>query len=416
MKQLFKKKKKLSASSLLLAGLFLCIVLSVGCSVVKNTSGKNTTRKNAESENTIEQNSIEKGNSNKISIVCTTFPQYDWVKNILGEEAERFNVTLLLDNGVDMHSYQPAVKDIATAGSSNLFIYVGGESDTWVEDALKEAKNKDLKAINLMETLGNSVKEEEVVEGMQEERESLGHSHEKSSKEKQEQTQKESHENSQEINGQKEAADEEPEYDEHIWLSIRNAEIMVKNIEKAIEQLDSDNAKVYQTNAENYIKKLDTLDKQYANTIQNAEIYEKNADSYIKKLDYLDKQYAATIKNGKYKAILFGDRFPFRYMADDYDLKYYAAFAGCSAETMAGFETVTFLAKKADELRLPVILTIENSDGRIAEAVKSNTTKKNQKILAMNSLQSVTKEQIADGITYLQVMQENLSVLSEALN
>lgn len=388
MKQLFKKKKKLSASSLLLAGLFLCIVLSVGCSVVKNTSGKNTTRKNAESENTIEQNSIEKGNSNKISIVCTTFPQYDWVKNILGEEAERFNVTLLLDNGVDMHSYQPAVKDIATAGSSDLFIYVGGESDTWVEDALKEAKNKDLKAINLMETLGNSVKEEEVVEGMQEERESLGHSHEKSSKEKQEQTQKESHENSQEINGQKEAADEEPEYDEHIWLSIRNAEIMVKNIEKAIEQLDSDNAKVYQTNVENYIKKLDTLDKQYANTIQNA----------------------------KYKAILFGDRFPFRYMADDYDLKYYAAFAGCSAETMAGFETVTFLAKKADELRLPVILTIENSDGRIAEAVKSNTTKKNQKILAMNSLQSVTKEQIADGITYLQVMQENLSVLSEALN
>ena len=388
MKPLFKKKKKLSASSLLLAGLFLCIVLSVGCSVVKNTSGKNATRKNAESENTIEQNSIEKGNSNKISIVCTTFPQYDWVKNILGEEAEHFNVTLLLDNGVDMHSYQPAVKDIATAGSSDLFIYVGGESDTWVEDALKEAKNKDLKAINLMETLGNSVKEEEVVEGMQEERKSLGHSHEKSSKEKQEQTQKESHENSQEINGQKEAADEEPEYDEHIWLSIRNAEIMVKNIEKAIEQLDSDNAKVYQNNAENYIKKLDTLDKQYANTIQNA----------------------------KYKAILFGDRFPFRYMVDDYDLKYYAAFAGCSAETMAGFETVTFLAKKADELRLPVILTIENSDGRIAEAVKSNTTKKNQKILAMNSLQSVTKEQIADGITYLQVMQENLSVLSEALN
>ena len=388
MKQLFKKKKKLSASSLLLAGLFLCIVLSVGCSVVQNTSGKNTTRKNAESENTIEQNSIEKGNSNKISIVCTTFPQYDWVKNILGEEAERFYVTLLLDNGVDMHSYQPAVKDIATAGSSDLFIYVGGESDTWVEDALKEAKNKDLKAINLMETLDNFVKEEEVVEGMQEERKSLGHSHEKSSKEKQEQTQKESHENSQEINGQKEAADEEPEYDEHIWLSIRNAEIMVKNIEKAIEQLDSDNAKVYQNNAENYIKKLDTLDKQYANTIQNA----------------------------KYKAILFGDRFPFRYMADDYDLKYYAAFAGCSAETMAGFETVTFLAKKADELRLPVILTIENSDGRIAEAVKSNTTKKNQKILAMNSLQSVTKEQIADGITYLQVMQENLSVLSEALN
>ena len=389
MKRLFKKRRMLSASSLLLTSLFLCLFLSVGCSVIKNNAAETPNIfVNEKKDNNAEEDVMDKISSDKISIVCTTFPQYDWVKNIIGNQEKRFDITLLLDNGVDMHSYQPAVKDIATAGSSDLFIYVGGESDTWVEDALKEAKNKDLKAINLMETLDNFVKEEEVVEGMQEERKSLGHSHEKSSKEKQEQTQKESHENSQEINGQKEAADEEPEYDEHIWLSIRNAEIMVKNIEKAIEQFDSDNAKVYQNNAENYIKKLDTLDKQYANTIQNA----------------------------KYKAILFGDRFPFRYMADDYDLKYYAAFAGCSAETMAGFETVTFLAKKADELQLPVILTIENSDGRIAEAVKSNTTKKNQKILAMNSLQSVTKEQLADGITYLQVMQENLSVLSEALN
>ena len=388
MKQLFKKRKKLSASSLLLAGLFLCIILSVGCSVVKNTAGKNATGKSAESKNTIEQNSMGKSNSDKLSIVCTTFPQYDWVKNILGKEAKHFDVTLLLDNGVDMHSYQPTVKDIAIAGSADLFIYVGGESDTWVADALKEAKNKNLKAINLMEVLGNSVKEEEIVEGMQEEKGFLGHSHEESSKKDYEKSQKGNHEKSQKEQGQKETTDEEPEYDEHIWLSIRNAEIMVKNIEKAIEQLDSDNAKLYQTNAENYINKLNKLDKQYAKTIQNA----------------------------KYKAILFGDRFPFRYMADDYDLKYYAAFVGCSAETMAGFETVTFLAKKADELKLPVILTIENSDGRIAEAIKSNTTKKNQKILAMNSLQSVTKEQLADGITYLQVMKENLSVLSKALN
>lgn len=388
MKQIFKNRKKFSASSLLLTGLFLCIVLSVGCSVVKNTSGKNLTRKNAESENTIEQNSIRKGNSKKISIVCTTFPQYDWVKNILGKEAECFNVTLLLDNGVDMHSYQPTVKDIAIAGSADLFIYVGGESDTWVADALKEAKNKDLKAINLMDALGNSVKEEEIVEGMQEKKGFLGHSHEESSKEDSEKSQKKNHKKPQKEQGQKETVDEEPEYDEHIWLSVRNAEIMVKNIEKTIEQLDSDNAKVYQTNTENYIKKLNTLDRQYAKTIQNA----------------------------KYKAILFGDRFPFRYMADDYDLKYYAAFVGCSAETMAGFETVTFLANKADELKLPVILTIENSDGRIADAIKSNTTKKNQRIMAMNSLQSVTKEQLADGITYLQVMQENLSVLREALN
>lgn len=219
-----------------------------------------------------------------------------------------------------------------------------------------------------MDVLGNSVKEEEVVEGMQEGKGFLGHSHKE----------------------EEEADDvkEEPEYDEHIWFSIRNAEILVKNIAQEIANID----------------------------VKNAEIYEKNADCYIKKLDYLDKQYAATIKNGKYKAILFGDRFPFRYLADDYQLKYYAAFAGCSAETMAGFETVTFLAQKVDTLHLPVILTIENSDGRIAESIKANTAKKDQDILVMNSLQSVTNEQLLDGITYLKVMRENLSVLSKALN
>ena len=307
------------------------------------------------------------------------------MKNILGEEAERFNVTLLLDNGVDMHSYQPAVKDIATAGSSNLFIYVGGESDTWVEDALKEAKNKDLKAINLMETLGNSVKEEEVVEGMQEERESLGHSHEKSSKEKQEQTQKESHENSQEINGQKEAADEEPEYDEHIWLSIRNAEIMVKNIEKAIEQLDSDNAKVYQTNAENYIKKLDTLDKQYANTIQNA----------------------------KYKAILFGDRFPFRYFADEYGLEYYAAFPGCASDTEPSAATMAFLINKVKEEKVPMVLKMELSNDNIAKAIAEAT---GTDVKVFYSCHNLTAQEFKDGETYLSMMEKNVETLKEVLN
>lgn len=364
MKRLFKKRRMLSASSLLLTSLFLCLFLSVGCSVIKNNA--------AETPNIFvnekKDNNAEEDVMDKISIVCTTFPQYDWVKNIIGNQEKRFDITLLLDNGVDMHSYQPTIRDIAIAGSGDLFIYVGGESDAWVRDALKEAKNKDLKAINLMDVLGNSVKEEEVVEGMQEGKGFLGHSH----KEEEE----------------ADDVEEEPEYDEHIWLSIRNAKILVKNIAQEIANIDA----------------------------QNAEIYEKNADSYIKKLDHLDKQYAATIKNGKYKAILFGDRFPFRYLADDYQLKYYAAFVGCSAETMAGFETVTFLAQKIDTLHLPDILTIENSDGRIAESIKANTAKKDQDILVMNSLQSITNEQLLEGITYLKVMRENLSVLSKALN
>lgn len=364
MKRLFKKRRMLSASSLLLTSLFLCLFLSVGCSVIKNNA--------AETPNIFvnekKDNNAEEDVMDKISIVCTTFPQYDWVKNIIGNQEKRFDITLLLDNGVDMHSYQPTIRDIAIAGSGDLFIYVGGESDAWVRDALKEAKNKDLKAINLMDVLGNSVKEEEVVEGMQEGKGFLGHSH----KEEEE----------------ADDVEEEPEYDEHIWLSIRNAEVLVKNIAQEIANID----------------------------VKNAEIYEKNADAYIKKLAHLDKQYAATIKNGKYKAILFGDRFPFRYLADDYQLKYYAAFVGCSAETMAGFETVTFLAQKIDTLHLPDILTIENSDGRIAESIKANTAKKDQDILVMNSLQSITNEQLLEGITYLKVMRENLSVLSKALN
>ena len=369
MKQLFKKRRTLSASSLLLMSLFLCLFLSVGCSVIKNNAAETPNIfVNEKKDNNAEEDVMEKVSSNKISIVCTTFPQYDWVKNIIGNQEMRFDITLLLDNGVDMHSYQPTIRDIAIAGSGDLFIYVGGESDAWVRDALKEAKNKDLKVINLMDVLGNSVKEEEVVEGMQEGKGFWGHSHKEGE--------------------EADDVEEEPEYDEHIWLSIRNAEVLVKNIAQEIANIDA----------------------------QNAEIYEKNADSYIKKLDYLDKQYAATIKNGKYKAILFGDRFPFRYLANDYQLKYYAAFAGCSAETMAGFKTVTFLAQKIDTLHLPVILTIENSDGRIAESIKANTAKKDQGILVMNSLQSVTNEQLLDGITYLKVMRENLSVLSKALN
>ena len=256
MKQLFKKRRTLSASSLLLMSLFLCLFLSVGCSVIKNNAAETPNIfVNEKKDNNAEEDVMEKVSSNKISIVCTTFPQYDWVKNIIGNQEMRFDITLLLDNGVDMHSYQPTIRDIAIAGSGDLFIYVGGESDAWVRDALKEAKNKDLKVINLMDVLGNSVKEEEVVEGMQEGKGFLGHSH----KEREE----------------ADDVEEEPEYDEHIWLSIRNAKILVKNIAQEIANIDA----------------------------QNAEIYEKNADSYIKKLDYLDKQYAATIKNGKYKAL-----------------------------------------------------------------------------------------------------------------
>lgn len=293
-------------------------------------------------------------NSKKM-IVCTIFPQYDWCREILGSKADNFNLVLLLDKGTDLHSFQPTFADIAKVSSSDLFVYIGGESDTWVSDALKEAKNKNLAALNLMETLGNDVKEEELVEGMQAE-----------SKED----------------------DDETEYDEHIWLSLKNAKKLTSALCAEIQKLDPQNASFYAENAKNYIEKLDSLDKNYEETVSKA----------------------------AEKTILFADRFPFRYLADDYGLKYYAAFAGCSAETEASFETIIFLAKKIDELSLGAVFTIENSDKKIAQTIVQNTKSKNAKILELDSLQSITGKDIKNGKTYLSTMEENLKALKEALS
>lgn len=300
----------------------------------------------------------------KIQIVTTIFPEYDWVREILGDNLPQAEITMLLDNGVDLHSYQPTAEDIMKISECDLFIYVGGESDGWVEDALKEAVNKDIKVVNLIEALGDEVKEEEMVDGMQESEHH--HSH---------------HED---LN---ESMEHEKENDEHVWLSLKNAEILCNEISGALQKIDSDNAQIYETNTSVYIEKLKELDNEYQNAVCD------------------------TAKN----TIVFGDRFPFRYLADDYGLEYYAAFAGCSAEAEASFETVTFLAQKIDEHNLKTILTLERSDGKIATTIIQNTNDKNQTILQMDSMQSVTLDDVKNGITYLSVMESNLNVLKEAL-
>ena len=307
------------------------------------------------------------GSGDKMSIVTTIFPEYDWVMNVLGEKKDNADVTLLLDNGIDLHSYQPTPKDIVTISKCDLFIYVGGESDEWVDDALKQAINKDMKVINLMETLGDAVKEEEVIEGMEEE----DHDHD--------------HEEGEEHDHEEE--EEEVEYDEHVWLSIKNAEVVVKEIGKSLAAIDKDNASVYTA----------------------------NVTSYVNSLKELDKKYADAVKAGSKDTLLFADRFPFRYLVDDYNLKYYAAFVGCSAETEASFETIKFLAGKVDELGLNVILKIESSDGGIAKTVKEATTNKNQTIMTMDSLQSASTKEYKAGRNYLSVMEQNLTVLKDAI-
>ena len=305
-----------------------------------------------------QQNNTNK--TDKLSIVTTIFPEYDWVKEILGDTAENAEITMLLDSGVDLHSYQPTVDDIVKISDCNLFLYVGGESDGWVEDALKNAPNEDRTVINLLDVLGDSVKEEETVEGMQEE----DHDHEDA-----------------------DGHEEEAEYDEHIWLSLKNAQVLVAAISEALQESDP--------------ARKDT--------------YAANATAYAKKLSALDSQYRAAVDSGKYKTLLFGDRFPFRYLADDYGLDYYAAFPGCSAETEASFETISFLAKKADELKLPCVLTIEGTQHKIAETIVQNTAQKNQQVLTMDSMQAVTANDAASGVSYLSIMEKNLSVLKKAL-
>lgn len=295
----------------------------------------------------------------KYSIVCTIFPEYDWVREIVGDKIADFDITFLLDTGLDLHNYQPTAADMAKVSSCDLFVYVGGESDGWVEDALKEASNKNMKVINLLDTLGDSAKEEEIVEGMQGEEE--------------------------EEDGEEE---EGPEYDEHVWLSLKNSKVLVKKISEAIAEIDS----------------------------SNGDIYKKNAEDYMARISELDNKYMDVVNNAAVKIVLFGDRFPFRYLVDDYGIDYYAAFVGCSAETEASFETITFLSGKIDELSLKHVLVIENSDQKIAKTIVDNTASKSQDILVIDSMQSITSKDVTNGDTYLSIMEKNLEILNNALN
>lgn len=303
--------------------------------------------------------------SKKLSIVTTIFPEYDWVRNIVGDREKDVDLTMLIDNGVDLHSYQPSTDDIVKISKCDIFIYVGGESDEWVEDALKQAANKEMIVIDLLDVLGDKVKTEKHKEGME-------HDHD--------------HDDHDESEHDHEHEDEE-EKDEHVWLSLKNASALCEHICDKICEKDS----------------------------AGKETYKSNTKAYIEKLEKLDKQYKEAVDAAGNKTLVFADRFPFRYLTDDYGLDYFAAFAGCSAESEASFETVVFLAKKVDELGLKSIVQIEGSKGDIAKTVKDNTKSKDQQIITLDSLQSVTKKDVDGGLTYLGEMEKNLGVIKDAL-
>ena len=281
-----------------------------------------------------------------IKVVCATAPLYDWTRQIT-KETTSTDAKLIIDKGTDLHSFQPSAADIIAIKNADVLVFVGGESDEWIRDAIKETTNKNQKVVCLMDVLKDSIVEEEVVEGMQDEDE---HDH---------------------------------DHDEHIWMSLRLAAKSCKAIEEALSSVAKNDASKFKA----------------------------NLDEYVSKLEALDKQYGEAVKSARLDTMVVADRYPFRYLAEDYKLKYSAAFVGCSAETEASFETVKFLANKVKELDSKTILTIENSDGKIAKTVIETSGKTDVKVEVLDSMQSCGAE-----LDYLKVMTGNLEKLKAALS
>ena len=293
-------------------------------------------------------------NSEKPSIVCTTYSLFDWVNNILGDEKSNFEVTYLMKSGVDMHSFESTAStdDFIKISTCDMIVFVGGESDQWLENALSHKMNSNMQVVNLLQILGDNAKQEEQTEGMQ-------------------------------PNGD----EEEPELDEHVWLSLKNAKVFCNAICQSLCKLKPSCSQQFEQNNTQYTQQIDLLDAKFEQDLQNCEL----------------------------STILVADRFPFRYLVDDYRLSYFAAFAGCSAETDASFETVVFLSQKIDELSLAHIFVLEGSNRQTANAVVQNSSAKNAQILTLNSIQSINLAQIASGTTYLNLMEQNLEQLKIAL-
>ena len=324
-----------------------------------------------------------------VNIVTSIYPLYDWTLEIAGKESgsvegnrfmgEGISVSLLINGGIDMHSFQPSAQDILSISECDLFIYVGGESDAWVRDVLALAVNPDMKVLNLLDLLGDKAREEELQDGMQDD----DHDHDDAGDDHSHDDADDDHDH----NDDDEDHDS-PEYDEHIWLSVKNAGYLVPVIAEAMAEICP----------------------------ENADTYASNAEVYREKLAELDKRYEEAVSSSPGDTLLFADRFPFRYLVDDYGLDYYAAFPGCSAETEASFETVAFLSEKVSELGLKSICVIEGSDGKLAETVIATSKGRDLGIVVFDSMQASSYIDPSPETAYLNLMEVNLEALEKALD
>lgn len=287
----------------------------------------------------------------KLHVVTTIFAPYDFAREIGGDDV---SVTMLLKPGSEVHSYEPSPKDIIAIRNADVFIYVGGESDVWVNDVLEGADNPDLRTVTLMDCV--EVLEEETVEGMQAGREAHDHDHE-----------------------------EAAEYDEHVWTSPRNAALICEKLAAAFAAADPG----------------------------NADAYAQRCGEYVERLDALDAEFQYIVENADRKTIIFADRFPLLYFADAYDLTYFAAYPGCADSAEPSAATIAFLIDKVKAEQIPVVFCIELSSQKLADTVCEATGAKK---LQFSSCHNVTAAEFRDGATYLSIMRQNAAVLREALN
>lgn len=328
-----------------------------------------------------EPSEINDGSDGKLSIVTTIFPPYDFAREIAGDNAD---ITMLLPPGSETHSFEPTPQDIIKIQNCDVFIYVGGESDEWVNGILSSMDTSEMEIITLMDCV--EIVEEEIVEGMQEEEghsEHAGEDEEHTGEDEEHTGEDEEHtEEDEEHTG---AHEEEPEYDEHVWTSPRNAKLIVQKISDALCEVDAD----------------------------SADTYEQNTTAYLTKLDDLDTKFQAVIDNAARKTIVFGDRFPFRYFADAYGLEYFAAFPGCSTETEASAATVKFLIDKINAEKIPVVFHIELSNEKMANTISEAT---GTKVLLLHACHNISKADFEAGKSYIDLMTGNIDALKEALD
>lgn len=338
----------------------------------------------------------------RMKVVATIFPPYDFARVISGNE-ELANVRMLLKPGEEIHSYEPTPLDIKEIQNCDLFIYVGAENDVWVDRILEnmgDHKPQTLKLVEITDTVA-----EEIVEGMMEERchehdhshgEEEGHDHEAEETHDHETEEAHDHEaeeehdhdheseESEHINGGDSSHEEHEEADEHVWTSPVKAAEITEAIAQKMAEIDPENAKAYLANAKAYEEQILEVDRQFGEIVQSAER----------------------------KTIVFGDRFPVRYFAERYGLDYYAAFPGCSSESEPSASTLAFLIDKVREEKIPVVFSIEFSNGNIARAICESTGAVQR---TFYSCHNVTREQMESGATYVSLMTENLEVIREAL-